>query len=825
MDEESVGFFDDNEISILQNPEKYRTEQLIKNRYKYVRKIGNGATGIVDLVQDTKTNTCKALKRVRSETTSGLNGAMSEVLSMSRTRHPHLLDIESVFVVSDSFGESFVCFVSRYYQRGDLDYFIKVRREMEQFLSELQICKYMIQLVSATNHLHENRLIHRDIKPANIFVSDDDESLIIGDFGLVKQLDASFASTVAGTIRYMAPEVLTKKCYSYAADVWSLGCVMLDLCTLSLDKNLHTEVISNKNFQKDIRLELERYGFTSQLSIILCKMLDQDQNTRASAKDVLQLLQQHVQLLESGAILDQPTETTFRKCDADDCTNAARCECKTCGGISLCSKCFSDSHRFGVYKRHERVDIVLGYDNKSTMNYYVKQLATWIRESKHFVCFTGAGVSVSSGVPDMRNRDVMKPCEYILCPSITHMALYELHKRGILKHLISTNIDGLHGRSGFPKKAMSEIYGNQFIEVCEKCSKEYIRDYKCKNAKIPSKHNTGRKCDCGGDLNDILVNLNEPIPPNSYKTSLKNASKADLILVLGSRLAISPSCDLPELCKRNIQLENIRTTNNWSQSTKEEERIHRFCIVNLSETQKDHLADLIIHHHVDDVMASLMKELDIAIPEYVMKHTFVVGVRMVDDSRISFIESFNRDGYIASIIDSVKFTIHTSGETLEVTKKRSDLFTTYETRIDECVTCIDFDLEYNLPPRDGLRAHAKFSLPITNEEQSKNITIEFNVNKYEAKVKEAITQDITIIHWLWNKKPNFCPYGSEVSQKLEMAYQAYKKDRSLPSRCDVSDTHYVTFTNMHQVNKEDESKIRKVKRTKEKKTIIVYDTA
>ncbi len=67
-------------------------------------------------------------------------------------------------------------------------------------------------------------------------MSNDLTKLIIGDFGLVKQLEKTFASTIAGTLKYMPPEVLTTKKYSYGADVWSLGCVMLELCTLSLEK-------------------------------------------------------------------------------------------------------------------------------------------------------------------------------------------------------------------------------------------------------------------------------------------------------------------------------------------------------------------------------------------------------------------------------------------------------------------------------------------------------------------------------------------------------------------------------------------------------------
>ena len=79
--------------------------------------------------------------------------------------------------------------------------------------------------------LHENKILHRDIKPKNIFLTAADQ-VKIGDLGCSKFLKKGLARTQIGTPYYMSPEIWMNKSYSDKSDMWSLGCVVHEMCAL-----------------------------------------------------------------------------------------------------------------------------------------------------------------------------------------------------------------------------------------------------------------------------------------------------------------------------------------------------------------------------------------------------------------------------------------------------------------------------------------------------------------------------------------------------------------------------------------------------------------
>lgn len=239
------------------------------------------------------------------------------------------------------------------------------------------------------------------------------------------------------------------------------------------------------------------------------------------------------------------------------------------------------------------------------------RLADLVRNCRHLVAFTGAGISTSAGVPDFRGpqgawtlraqgRQRTAPTTDVLkaFATPTHMALVKLERDGFLKHLISQNCDGMHRKSGFDPRKLSELHGNSNMEECEDCRTRFFRDYKAYRMVPRSRdHFTGRNCAlCGGRLLEWTVDFNQSLPRDMLDSGIANARTADVVIALGSSLKVRPACQLPEIAGKNRNADLV--------------------IVNLQKTPLDNLCSVRIFARSDDVMVGLMARLGIDIPTW-----------------------------------------------------------------------------------------------------------------------------------------------------------------------------------------------------------------
>jgi NAD-dependent deacetylase len=194
-----------------------------------------------------------------------------------------------------------------------------------------------------------------------------------------------------------------------------------------------------------------------------------------------------------------------------------------------------------------------------------------IKQSRHITAFTGAGISVESGIPPFRGKNglwskfdpifldidyfhqnplkswkLIKSIFYNFFgkakPNQAHFCLSEMENLGLLKSIITQNIDNLHQEAG--SKAVYEFHGTYRILVCEKCNKKYDSN-NIDFSKLPP------KCSCGNILKPDFVFFGEGIPEPARTNSFIEAEKSDVFILIGTTGEIMPASIIPIIAKKN----------------------------------------------------------------------------------------------------------------------------------------------------------------------------------------------------------------------------------------------------------------------------------
>jgi NIMA (never in mitosis gene a)-related kinase len=258
------------------------------NRYLEVKKLGRGCFGEVLLVRSADSQDSGqlfALKRVPLDLEDRPRSVSldTEVRILATLHHPYIVTYYDSFVEDHS-----LCIVMEYAEAGDLLHRIKAAKTAGVRIAEEQIWTWAAQLLQALSYLHSNKIIHRDLKSRNVFLSHNNE-VKLGDFGIsrILQFTEDLATTNIGTPYYLAPEVCTGKGYDTKADVWSLGCVLYELCTWRRPFEGEALAAIIQSVMNATYEPINEEWYSSDMRNFIYSMLRKDPAVRPSANDLL----------------------------------------------------------------------------------------------------------------------------------------------------------------------------------------------------------------------------------------------------------------------------------------------------------------------------------------------------------------------------------------------------------------------------------------------------------------------------------------------------------------------------------------------------------
>lgn len=193
--------------------------------YQKLEKIGEGTYGVVYKAKDRKTEKIVALKKIRLDTDSeGVpSTAIREIALLRELTHPNIVDLLDVIHCDTRL------FLVFEYLDQDLKKYMDTNKDVDLKLTK----SYLYQLFSGISYCHTHRVLHRDLKPQNLLI-DSKGNIKLADFGLARAFGLpvrSYTHEVV-TLWYRAPEILLGcKVYSTPIDVWSIGCIFVEMVT------------------------------------------------------------------------------------------------------------------------------------------------------------------------------------------------------------------------------------------------------------------------------------------------------------------------------------------------------------------------------------------------------------------------------------------------------------------------------------------------------------------------------------------------------------------------------------------------------------------
>ena len=194
-----------------------------------------------------------------------------------------------------------------YCEKGDLRKLIKSYKEKKEKIKENEIIKISLDICEGLKEIHKRNIIHRDLKPENIYINKD-LKIKIGDFGISKKCGKTkqYASTQKGTINYMAPEMFQNR-YNNKVDIWALGCIIYELCTLQycFGEDVEEGELVLGVINQIINMEYEKVNlkyYSKELQEIIDLLLKKDYKERPDIENIYNKIKNTNELLNKNEI-------------------------------------------------------------------------------------------------------------------------------------------------------------------------------------------------------------------------------------------------------------------------------------------------------------------------------------------------------------------------------------------------------------------------------------------------------------------------------------------------------------------------------------------
>ena len=269
--------------------------------YKIEKQLGKGAFGSVTKVTKLSDGKTYAMKNVKI----GKLSKPEQESALNEIRILYALDNPNIIYYYEAFFDEptrSLNIIMEFADDGDIAGKIKEVTQKREHFSEETIWNWIIQMLEGMKYLHSNNIIHRDLKCANIFLTKKG-LLKIGDLNVSKVTQSGLAKTQTGTPYYCSPEIWKETTYDQKCDVWSIGCIIYELCAL-IPPFRGTSL-------RDLSINIlkGRYppipsSYSKDLSDLISKMLIVDPKRRYSTDQLLNcdIIQKRIKTIKNSVI-------------------------------------------------------------------------------------------------------------------------------------------------------------------------------------------------------------------------------------------------------------------------------------------------------------------------------------------------------------------------------------------------------------------------------------------------------------------------------------------------------------------------------------------